>query len=398
MTYDRLITIGSDMIGSSDINAVQGFSGDSFDLKPQYMARAIQLARRGWCSVTPNPRVGCVVVRDGSVIAEGWHEKAGEAHAEAMALKNAISDVRGATAYVTLEPCSFHGRTPACSNALIQAGIKQVVIASLDPHPKVSGSGLAALHDAGIATYTGLLADEALALNKGHVKRQKLGLPWVSCKMAASLDGRTAMASGESQWITGADARRDVQRLRAQSCAILTGANTVIDDNPAMSVRSCGLPDDESAQIKQRQPIRVVLDNDGRCPPEAKIFRQAGRTLVFSNANAVIDKSAFAELDVELIALPGEQIDLTAVLQELALREINHVMLESGPTLAGAMLQQGLVDELYLYFAGKLLGSDGRPMFRMPIENMADSIELNIQDIRAIGKDWRLHAYLSNGS
>lgn len=357
----------------------------------QHMARAIELAKRGWYSTTPNPRVGCVLVKDDRVIAEGWHERAGEAHAEAMALQRAGEQALGSTAYVTLEPCSFVGRTPACANSLIQAGIAKVICAMRDPHSKVAGEGIAALQAAGIEVQVGLLGEQATKLNPGYIKRHTEGLPQVICKMAMSLDGRTAMASGESQWITGVEARTDVQRLRAESCAILTGINTVLADDPRLTVRPQELGAELASRIKDRQPLRLVFDSQARCPASAKILSAPGETVLAVGSDAQISP-ALQSSGVELLVAEQPLPEPRTVLEILARRGCNTVLLETGAVLAGRFLQQGLVDELVIYVAGKLMGSTARPLFDLPIETMAGSIAIDMHRVRLVGQDLRIDA------
>ena len=349
----------------------------------RYMARALTLARRGLYSADPNPRVGCVLVRDDDIVGEGWHEQAGEAHAEVIALDAAGDRARGATAYVTLEPCCHHGRTPPCTDALLQAGVARVVAAMRDPNPQVSGQGLAILAKAGVAVECGLLETEARALNPGFIQRMTTGRPWVRVKLAMSLDGRTALASGESQWLTGAVARQDVQRWRARSSAILTGIGTVLADDPGLNVR---LPE------VSRQPLRVILDSELHTPPTAKILQLPGSMLIFT-AGADPDRQASLRVaDPDLVVVPkaGHGLDLLAVMAELARRECNEVQVESGPTLAGALLQAGLVDELVIYLAPLLLGDKARGLFQLPeLTRMQDRRELELIETRAVGKDWR---------
>ncbi len=332
-----------------------------------FMMRAVTLARRGLYTTQPNPRVGCIIVKNNQVIAEGFHARAGEAHAEIHALQQltTVEDAKGATAYITLEPCCHTGKTPPCTDALIQAGIARVVYGMQDPNPLVSGKGIACLKAANIDVNGPLLEDEVRTLNPGFIKRMQSGMPFVRCKLAMSLDGRTAMASGESQWITGEAAREDVQQLRAQSCAIITGINTILQDDPALTVRSEQLP--ETAKIKQ--PLRVVLDRQQRMPTQAKILQQAGDTLVIQHSN-----------------------DLHAVLKMLADKPCNEVLIEAGATLAGAFVQQGLVDELIIYMAPTLLGSSARPLLQLPLDTMSDQIKLHIAEIHQVGCDWRITA------
>jgi diaminohydroxyphosphoribosylaminopyrimidine deaminase/5-amino-6-(5-phosphoribosylamino)uracil reductase len=361
----------------------------------RYMARAIELARLGLYTTHPNPRVGCVLVRDGAVVGEGWHRKAGEPHAERNALAAAGDKARGATAYVTLEPCSHHGRTPPCADGLIEAGVARVVAAMLDPNPVVAGQGMARLAQAGIDTHSGVLESEATALNPGYLKRMHTGRPYVRCKLAMSLDGRTAMASGESKWITGEEARRDVQRLRARSDAILTGIGTVLADDPSMNVR---LGPEELSGVETAhylcQPLRVVLDSQLRLPVSARMLSLPGRTLVLTAADPQ-HGAALSATGAEVVSLPamGDGIDLGAVLDELGQRQINEVLIEAGPTLAGAALAAGLIDELVIYLAPHLMGDAARGLFHLPgVAHMAERIALSIDDIRAVGGDWRISA------
>lgn len=356
------------------------------------MALALQLAARGLYTTDPNPRVGCVIVRDGEVVGTGWHRRAGEPHAEVYALREAGERAQGATAYVTLEPCCHHGRTPPCSEALIRAGVARVVAAMEDPNPKVAGSGLAQLQQAGIAVESGLLQAQAEDLNPGFVKRMRHGRPYVRCKLAMSLDGRTAMASGESKWITGEAARRDVQRLRARSSAIMTGIGTVLADDPSLNVR---LDFGQGA----RQPLRVVLDPRLRMPEHARMLALPGQTLVLTCADDPDAAARLAAAGGEVARLPayGDGLDLHAVVGHLAERQVNEVLLETGATLAGAMLAAGLIDELVLYVAPHIMGSGARGLFRLPgLERMEDRIELDILDIRAVGRDWRITAKVAS--
>ncbi len=355
----------------------------------QFMARAVRLAKRGLYTTDPNPRVGCVLVKDGVVVGEGFHQRAGEPHAERNALAAAGSEAKGATAYVTLEPCSHHGRTPPCSDGLIEAGVSRVVTAMLDPNPLVAGEGKRQLEQAGIEVEVGLLESEARALNPGFIKRQLQGVPYVRCKLAMSLDGRTAMASGESKWITGAESRRDVHRLRARSSAIITGIETVLADDPSMNAR---LDDD----VEVRQPLRVVLDSRLRMPPDAKMLSLSGETMVICCSDADADKQSLLEQGgAEVVRLDGcaEKIDLNGVLQLLAEREVNEVLVETGAVLAGAYVSQGLVDELVIYLAPHLMGVGARGLLDLPgLDSMEDRVDLDIVDIRQIGKDLRITA------
>ncbi|MFT7109403.1 MAG: diaminohydroxyphosphoribosylaminopyrimidine deaminase [Psychrobacter glaciei] len=361
----------------------------------EYMARAISLANRGLYTTDPNPRVGCVIVKDGLIVGEGFHRKAGEGHAEVNALAQAGEQSKGATAYVTLEPCSHFGRTPPCSDSLIKAGISSVVCAMKDPNPQVSGKGFMKLENAGVEVLVGVLEQEARALNPGFIKRMETGLPFVRLKMACSLDGRTAMASGESQWITGPAARSDVQKLRARSSAIVTGIESILQDDSSLTVRSkeLGLEPLLADEIAQRQPLRVVLDSQGRIPKSAKILQQTGDTLV------VVSHGVQIPFPVETLALNKGQkgLDLTELLTELALKNCNEVLIETGATLAGQFVDQGLVDEMVLYMAPCFMGSDARPMLDMPLQIMADKKLLTVTDIRMVGNDMRLTLRFNRG-
>jgi diaminohydroxyphosphoribosylaminopyrimidine deaminase/5-amino-6-(5-phosphoribosylamino)uracil reductase len=363
----------------------------------EFMARALELARRGLYTTTPNPRVGCVIVRDGAVIGEGWHEKAGGPHAEinalaAVARKVGAGDtaaLRGATAYVTLEPCSHHGRTPPCADALVDAGIGRVVAAMPDPNPLVGGEGLARLELAGVQVESGLMAEEARELNIGFVSRMTRGRPWLRLKVAASLDGKTALNNGKSQWITGAAARRDAQAWRAQSCAMLTGIGTVRDDNPRLTVRDIDTP---------RQPLRVVVDSRLEIAPDAAVLA-GGNALL---ACAVDDAAKAARLraqGVEVIVLPNAagKVDLAALLAELGRRGINEVMAEAGFKLNGSLLREGLVDELLVYQAPILLGDKARGMFDLSeLDELAAARRLEVRERRVVGADLFLRARLQS--
>ncbi len=361
-------------------------------LDAHYMARALELARKGLYSTHPNPRVGCVIVRDGQVVGEGWHVRAGEPHAEVHALRQAGELARGACAYVTLEPCSHHGRTPPCAEALVKAGVARVVAAMQDPNPQVAGQGLKRLADVGIEVASGVLEAEARALNPGFLKRMEHGLPFVRVKLAMSLDGRTAMASGESQWITGPAARSAVQRLRARSSVVLTSAQSVLADNARMTVRAdeLGLDADSTALAMARPPLRVLIDGRLRLPLTAPFF-QAGPVLVVTAAAPV---AQYAEAGHDLLSLPGTDghVDLPALLRELARRGASEVLVEAGPGLAGAFAQQGLVDEYQLFIAAKFLGSSARPLLDWPLARMSEAQALKITDMRAVGDDWRVTA------
>ena len=350
----------------------------------EFMARALRLAERGLYTTTPNPRVGCVLVRDDAVVGEGWHERAGEAHAEIHALNAAGNLARGGTAYVTLEPCSHHGRTPPCAGALIAAGVARVVAAMRDPNPQVAGQGLAQLAAAGIVVADGLLAQEARELNIGFVSRMERGRPWLRLKLAASLDGKTALNNGRSQWITGPEARRDGHAWRARACAILTGAGTVRDDDPRLTVREVDT---------DRQPLRVVVDSHFETPPTARIL-EGGRTVVAAAQEDAEKSAALRAAGAEVLVLPNPQgkVDLPRLLRVLAERGVNELHVEAGHKLNGSLLREGLVDELLLYFAPTLLGS-GREMFPLPeITDLSARRDLKLIDLRRVGADLRILA------
>ena len=359
----------------------------------RYMARALQLASLGIYSTSPNPRVGCVIVKNDKIIGEGWHQKAGEAHAEVNALAQAGSSAKGATAYVTLEPCSHFGRTPPCAQALIAAGIKTVVGACSDPNPQVAGQGYQALIQAGIEVITPCLENTAQNLNAGFIKRMQTGLPRVQIKLAQSLDGRTAMASGESQWITGSAARQDVQRLRAQSCAIVTGADSVLIDNPSMTVR----PKETGVMLEARlwrQPLRVIIDGQQRLTGKENIFQQAGDILLaVTNESLVTIQRSPSLGSFSVWQSPSSEngkVSLHALLIELGQRGCNNLLVETGAQLAGAFIKQGLVQELVVYCAPTLLGSSARPLVSIELEQMSEQIRGQWQDIRMVGDDLRL--------
>jgi diaminohydroxyphosphoribosylaminopyrimidine deaminase/5-amino-6-(5-phosphoribosylamino)uracil reductase len=360
-----------------------------------YMARAIRLAERGLYTTDPNPRVGCVLVRDGQIVGEGFHRRAGEPHAERNAIDQAGERACGATAYVTLEPCCHHGRTPPCTDALLEARIARVVVAMEDPNPIVRGRGLERLRAAGAQVRTGVLEQAARALNPGFEKRMRGSLPLVRCKLAASLDGRTAMVSGESRWITSDQARRDVHRLRARSSAVITGIGTVLADDPSLNVRlgphefPALWPDEPP-----RQPLRVVVDSRLRMPNEARMLQLPGATLIATceDSPRAIARANSAGAEVQVFpADAGGRVDLRVLLCYLAEREINEALVEAGPTLAGAAMQAGLVDELVLYQAAHLMGDAARGLFHLPgLARMDQRIALQIIDIRQIGPDLRI--------
>jgi len=358
-----------------------------------WMARALQLARKGLYSTHPNPRVGCIIVRDGERVGEGWHVRAGEPHAEVHALRQAGDRARGATAYVTLEPCSHHGRTPPCAEALVKAGVARVVAAMRDPNPLVVGRGLERLRSVGIEVASGVLEGEARELNIGFVKRMEHGLPYLRAKLAMSLDGRTAMANGESQWITGPAARAEVQRLRARSSAVLTGADTVLMDDARLTVRAAelGLDAEQTDLALQRPPLRVLVDGRQRVPLDAPFF-QAGPVLVTSASSARAETYRAAGHELLALANAEGRVDLPALLAALAERGANEVLLEAGPRLAGAFAALGLIDEYQIFVAAKFLGSSARPLLDLPLERMSEARELKILDIRAVGDDWKICA------
>jgi diaminohydroxyphosphoribosylaminopyrimidine deaminase/5-amino-6-(5-phosphoribosylamino)uracil reductase len=358
----------------------------------EYMQRALRLAERGLYTTDPNPRVGCVIVRDRTVVGEAWHQRAGEPHAEILALRQAGDRAAGATVYVTLEPCSHHGKTPPCADALLEAGVARVVAAMRDPNPQVAGRGFEVLRSGGIEVEFGLLEDAARALNPGFVSRMERARPFVRIKLAMSLDGRTAMASGESQWISGEAARADVQRLRARSSVILTGVDTVIHDDPSLNVRQSAAQLGIEGDV--RQPHRVVLDSHLRFPPAARMLGLAGSTTVLTTAP---DAHALA-CDVVRLEPAEGRLDLHRVMSWLNGVEANEVLVEAGATLCGALLERKLVDEIIVYIAPHIMGAGARGLFRLPgLENMADRVRLEFIDVRHIGEDLRITAVPAAG-
>jgi len=348
-----------------------------------HMARALQLAERGLNTTTPNPRVGCVIVKNDNIIGQGWHARAGEPHAEINALLEAGDAAKGATVYVTLEPCSHHGRTPPCADALTEAGVARVVAAMTDPNPQVSGNGLSRLQSAGIQAQSGLLETEARKLNEGFIKRMVYGHPFVRIKTASSLDGKTALSNGQSKWITGEAARRDVHRLRARSCAILTGVGTLVADDPQLTVRGVDTP---------RQPLKVIVDSQLRTPPAARLLAE-GKTLIACAEPDAKKAAALEAAGARIVCLPQAdgQVDLNALLSRLAQMGINEVMTEAGPTLNGALLAAGLVDEWVQYVAPVLLGEPARGLFRLAEPAaMEQRLTWHLMDSRQLGSDLRL--------
>lgn len=358
----------------------------------RFMSRALQLAERGLYTTDPNPRVGCVVVQAGEIVGEGWHVEAGGLHAEVHALQQAGTKAKDATVYVTLEPCSHYGQTPPCADALIAAFVKRVVVAMEDPNPKVSGAGLQRLQFSGVETFVGLMEDQAEALNPGFVSRHRQGRPYIRCKMAMSLDGRTSMASGESKWITSDAARQDVQRLRARSSAIVTGIGTVLADDPLLNARV-----DEAV----KQPVRVVVNTQLRFPPFASMLEHGGEVWIATASHSEEPENMPFLENVKLLDVPlnqaGTGVNLVALCRLLAIKEINEVLLEAGPTLSGAMIGAGLVDELVIYMAPHLMGDTANALFHLPgLESMSQRLALNICDVRNVGADLRITARLQS--
>ncbi len=357
----------------------------------EYMQHAIRLAEKGLYTTDPNPSVGCVIVKHDEIVGQGWHQRAGEAHAEVNALKQAGDKAKDATVYVTLEPCSHTGKTPPCADALIDAGVKKVIAAMKDPNPLVAGSGLKKLQDAGIETEYGLLEAQARELNPGFIKRMETGRPFVRVKLAMSLDGRTAMASGESKWISSDASRNDVQRLRAESSAILTGIDTVLADDPSMNVRLTADQLAGSADSEVRQPKRIVLDTQFRMPLDAKIASIDGDCIVYTTMN--VDKKNSYPFIIETCDTQDGRIDLQFLMEDLAKKEVNLIHVEAGSVLCGALLKNDLVDEIIIYMAPHIMGDNARGLFHLPgLEQMKDRVSLDIKDVRSIGKDIRITA------
>ncbi len=349
-----------------------------------FMARALALAERGRDTCTPNPNVACVLAKDGRVIGEGWHERAGEAHAEVRALQATTESAEGATAYLTLEPCAHHGKTGPCADALVNARVSRVVAALEDPNPEVAGRGFARLAEAGIQVDVGLMAEEAREVHRGFLSRMERGRPWMRLKAASSLDGRIALANGESQWITGEEARQDVHRLRARSCAMLTGIGTVLQDDPQLTVRHVPC---------SRQPRRVVIDSRLDMPITAKIL-YGEPPLILTVSDDGTRRAALEALGAEVVQVPGDaKTDLASIARLLAERGFNEVTVETGGKLMGSLLAAGLVDELVIYYAASILGDRAQPLFVMPeVTRLADSPRAKIVDVRTVGEDLRVTA------
>ncbi|HIF9238918.1 TPA: bifunctional diaminohydroxyphosphoribosylaminopyrimidine deaminase/5-amino-6-(5-phosphoribosylamino)uracil reductase RibD [Photobacterium damselae] len=366
----------------------------AFDHK--MMSRAIALAKKGRFTTAPNPNVGCVIVNNGQIVGEGFHYRAGLPHAEVFALRAAGDKARGATAYVTLEPCSHYGRTPPCALALIEAGISRVVCAMVDPNPKVAGNGVTLLQNAGVTVEVGLLEQDAKALNLGFIKAMQTGMPYVQLKMASSLDGRTALANGESKWITGPQARADVQQFRAQADAILSTSATVIADDPSMNIRWQELPfyiQQQYPQSELRLPIRVIIDSQNRLSPDYQLFHLPGKTLL---ARCEQGDEVWPDSVTQLIisrAPDSSQLDLHELLQQLVKLGIYHIWVEAGAGLAGALVQNQLVDSFILYQAPKLMGAEARGVMNLPQLTAMDQVpNVSISDLRMVGTDIRITA------
>jgi len=357
----------------------------------EFMQRSLQLAEQGMFGAHPNPMVGCVLVKDDEIVGEGWHVRAGEAHAEVNAIRDAGKKARGATAYVTLEPCAHQGKTPPCCDALIEAGISQLVVAVEDPNPKVDGKGIERLQSAGVTVRSGLMRQDAMQLIAGFLSRMQRGRPRLQLKIACSLDGRIAMANGQSQWITGVEARLDVQRLRARAGAIMTGIGTVLADDPALTVREANL------NPHNRQPLRVVLDNDLRTPLTAKMLALPGETIIYCSSDASAQDLAHAGAEVIRVSGDDGLVDLSLVLKDLAERGVNDLLVEAGPIVAGQIVEQNLLDELVIYQAPQILGSETMGMFSTPSWNeLADRQALTITDVVQVGNDTRITAIPEN--
>ena len=358
-----------------------------------FMGKALQLAERGLFSTRPNPRVGCIVVKHKKAIGEGWHQQAGDHHAEVYALNRAGVEARDATLYVTLEPCSHYGKTPPCARTVAEAGIKRVVIAMRDPNPLVAGKGIEYLQSRGIEVIVGILEDEARQLNIGYISRLERGRPWVRCKMAMSLDGCTALSSGESKWITGELARSDVQRLRARSCAIITGVGTIEQDDPSLNVRHDQMAVDFEHYAYPIPPIRVILDTYLRASPQMKVLSHPGNVIIATTASdhALLKWQETPSVTVAQIRQVAEGVDPDAVITMLSAREINEVLIEAGASLSASFLRSGLIDELWVYIAPKLIGKSSKNLFDLEeVDSLQNVYQLALSDVRRIGGDVRL--------
>ncbi|PPI87716.1 riboflavin biosynthesis protein RibD [Candidatus Pantoea edessiphila] len=358
-----------------------------------YMARALKLAKRGGFSTSPNPNVGCVIVLDGNIVGEGWHEKIGENHAEINALNASGNKAKGSTVYVTLEPCSHYGLTPPCCTALINAGVNRVVVGSKDPNPKISGKGLRILHEAGIEVSHGIMMKESKKINCGFFKRMSTGLPWLQFKLAASLDGCIAMRNGESKWITSINARNDVQRYRARNSAIITTSTTVLSDNPSLMVRWSSLEKNNfissSSKKSLHQPIRVIMDRRNQITPQHKIINQPGKTWLIRQS---YDDNVWPDNVIQII-LPicNQKINLSQMLLLLGKNQMNNVLVEAGATFFGALIKENLIDELIIYVAPKILGNDSIHLCKIPgLSNLNDAPVFLFTNIKKIGNDIRL--------
>ncbi len=351
------------------------------------MSRAIQLAKRGRYTCDPNPRVGCVITKDNQIVSEGWHAVSGEAHAEVNALKQ-YKDASDSTVYITLEPCSHHGRTPPCVDALIEANVKEVVVAMLDPNPLVSGSGIKKLEQSGITVKLGLLESEAIKINPGFIKRMTSAMPYVRCKMAMSMDGRTALANGDSQWISSAQSRQDVHRLRAVSSAVLTTVDTVLEDEPSLNAR--GLDFDV------KQPVRVIIDRQLKTPSQSKLFtlssNVAGKVIIYTEKENNKSIAELSAVGAEVVFLSASESWLKEVFSHLAKEyEINEIIVEAGATFSGALIDAGLIDELIVYMASMLLGDSAQPLLKLnQLEKLSEAKKMNLIDVRRFGQDLRL--------
>lgn len=363
------------------------------------MKKALKQAAKGVFTTGSNPRVGCVIVKNGLIIAKAFHQRVGERHAEALALAEAGSQAKDSTAYVTLEPCSHHGKNPPCADALIAAGVKTVVVCNDDPNTLVSGKGYVKLREAGIEVIDGVLSQRGFKLNKGFFKRMQTGIPWVTIKSAQSIDGRTAMASGESYWITGEKSRQDVQYWRGRSQAIVTGIETVLHDDCRLNVRPNELPDKYKKMENDfsiRQPLRVVVDSQLRIPLDAKILKDPKNTLIVAAVDNRLKSQQLKDAGIRMVYFPDKngKVDLNKMLKHLGQLEFNEVLIEAGATLAGAFLQKNLIDEALIYTAPVIMGALGRPLFKIDIEEMSERLHIKPVSIKQFGNDWRVRALI----